>query len=231
LVREFDAFRKYDRKGAGRKIPVGWRGVAERLVAMERGFDYYHGDRKFGFGGYVDSGLWKVVAQDLVESYGLSAGSTVLQIGCDYGFLLRELLNSVSDLRVAGVEPSRFALAQVDESLRHVTTHLPGTELPHADGTFDLVICAGLVYTFDLAGAKKLLAEIVRVGRKHKYVVLATYETARELEAFNEWTPLGQTILRREQWIELLSSVGYDGDVKFTSADTLGVELVNNVQH
>lgn len=225
MIREFDAFRNYDRKGSGRSFTRGWRGVQERLVAAERGEAYYHGDRRFGYGGYRDLGRWGAVASDLIQTYGLSSGDAVLQIGCDFGFLLTELQNQNPQLRLAGLDPSTYAVNQLGESVRHLISRWEGPQVPFADNTFDLVICAGYVYTLVLADAFTLIQEIMRVGRRDAYLVLASYETAQDLEAFREWTLLGETVLRKEQWEQLLSKADYTGDVKFTSAADLGLSL------
>jgi len=224
-IRELDAFRAYDRKAQGRVVLRGWRGVHERLVASQRGYDYYQGERRFGLGGYSDLGLWKPVAKDLAGLYNLNKDSRVLQIGCDFGYLLRDVLEVVPGIHVAGTEASTYALEQVDPALRYAIIKLDGPELPYAAKSFDLVICAGAVYTMNLDGALKLLKEIQRVGRFQRYVVLATYEDCHELEAFKEWTLLGQTILRKDQWYQLLELAGYQGDVYFTSAKSLGLTL------
>ena len=41
-------------------------------VAREYGKDYWDGDRKFGYGGYIYDARWEVVAKGLIKTYGLS---------------------------------------------------------------------------------------------------------------------------------------------------------------
>ena len=61
--------------------------------AKEYGFDYWDGDRRFGYGGYKYlPGRWKKAAETLIRDYGLGPGSRILDIGCGKGFLLYEML-------------------------------------------------------------------------------------------------------------------------------------------
>ena len=60
-------------------------------VAKEYGYDYWDGDRKYGYGGYRYDGRWKIVAQRLADHYKLQPGQKVLDVGCGMAHLLYEL--------------------------------------------------------------------------------------------------------------------------------------------
>ena len=63
------------------------------LKAKQYGAEYWDGDRRYGYGGYTyRAGYWTPVAQQLIDTYKLTAGSKVLDLGCGKGFLLHELL-------------------------------------------------------------------------------------------------------------------------------------------
>src|SRR3954465_5612285 len=50
--------------------------VARMLMAKKYGPDYWDGDRRYGSGGYKFlPGRWKPVAEALIKTYGLTAGS------------------------------------------------------------------------------------------------------------------------------------------------------------
>src|SRR5262245_47129648 len=57
-------------------------------IAKRFGKEYWDGDRKYGYGGYVYDGRWAPVAEMLVRHYALSNASSVLDVGCGKGFLL-----------------------------------------------------------------------------------------------------------------------------------------------
>ena len=59
------------------------------MKAKEYEFDYWDGDRRYGYGGYkFIEGRWKPVAKALIDIYGLKNGSKVLDVGCGKAFLL-----------------------------------------------------------------------------------------------------------------------------------------------
>ena len=51
------------------------------IVAKEYGYDYWDGDRKYGYGGYRYDGRWRSVAQKLADYYKLMPGQKVLDAG------------------------------------------------------------------------------------------------------------------------------------------------------
>ena len=63
------------------------------IKAKEYGFDYWDGNRRFGYGGYkYIPGRWKPVAEELIKIYNLKSDSKALDIGCGKGYLLHVLL-------------------------------------------------------------------------------------------------------------------------------------------
>src|SRR5438132_7365308 len=75
------------------------------LKAKEYEGDYWDGDRRYGYGGYKFlPGRWKPVAQALISTYNLTAGSKVLDVGCGKGFLLYEMMQLEAGLEVAGFD-------------------------------------------------------------------------------------------------------------------------------
>ena len=59
------------------------------MKAREYEFDYWDGDRRYGYGGYryIDD-RWKKVAEPLIEIYSLGPDAKILDVGCGKAYLL-----------------------------------------------------------------------------------------------------------------------------------------------
>jgi len=184
--------------------------------AREYEFDYWDGDRRFGFGGYKYlAGRWKPVAEALAEIYQLRPGSSVLDIGCGKAFLLYELTQVVPGLRVRGIDVSAHALATAKEEVRpFLSRHGAQAPLPFADGEFDLVISLNTLHNLRLFELAAALPEMQRVG-KQGYLAVESYRNARELFNLECWALTAHSFFDTEEWVWLYDRFGYRGDYEF----------------
>jgi Methyltransferase domain len=186
------------------------------VKAKEYEFDYWDGDRRYGYGGYkfID-GRWKPVAQALIDIYGLKDGSSVLDVGCGKAFLLYEMKKILPGLKIAGFDISKHGLAEArDEIKPYLFRYRAQDRYPYGDGAFDLVISLGCLHNLRLFELETAVAEINRVG-KSKYIMLEGYRN--ELEQFNLecWALTAESILHTSEWIWLYNHFGYTGDYEF----------------
>lgn len=184
--------------------------VAE--VSKEFGFEYFDGERKFGYGGYRYDGRWQQFARDLAEHYGLEPSHSVLDVGCAKGFLLHDFADAVPGIEIAGVDVSEYA---VDHAMEDVKPHLhvaSATKLPYPDNSFDLVVSINTLHNFRLPDLEVALGEIERVGRGGKYLVLDGYRTEREKVNLMYWQITCESFFTPEEWQWLFDRVGYTGD-------------------
>lgn len=222
-MREFDALSNYPEPTQPRVVHPNIRTIHNRIVASYRDKAFYDGERNDGYGGFKYDGRWAPIAQNMIEQYSLDCGSSVLHIGCDKGFLLHEFLQISPTIKVRGTEVSDYAISCTIASTKEFVQKASFTELPFADGEFDLVIAIGAVYSLNLPDAIKCLKEIQRVGKGNSFITLGAYETEEDLRLFRYWTLLGSTILSKEDWVEVLNHVGYTGDYKFNTASSLNL--------
>jgi SAM-dependent methyltransferase len=190
--------------------------VACMVKAKEYEFDYWDGDRRYGYGGYryID-GRWKPVAQALIDIYGLKNGDKVLDVGCGKAHLLYEMTRLLPGLEVTGFDISQHGLAEAKEDIRpRLFRYRAQDPYPFGDRSFDLVISLGCFHNLRLFELQSALREVERVG-KNKYVMVESYRT--ELEMFNLecWALTAESLLDTAEWIWLYQHFGYTGDYEF----------------
>ena len=220
-LREFNALAGYPEPKEPRVVGPGVRTIQHRITATYRGREFYDGDRSCGYGGFSYDGRWLPIARNMCREYGLGGSSAVLQIGCEKGFLLHDFRQVHATMKVRGTDLSAYAVASAMPSVKREICQAPATALPFADGEFDFVIGIGVVYALNLADAIQSLKEIQRVGKGKSFITLASYTTEEDLRLFRSWTLLGTTILREEEWVEVMNHANYAGDYTFTNARTL----------
>lgn len=190
--------------------------VACMLKAKEYEFDYWDGDRKYGYGGYKYlAGRWKPVAQALIDTYGLKAGSKVLDVGCGKGFLLYEMQLIEPGLELTGFDISNHGLASIHPDLRaNLFNYRAQDPLPFGDNSFDLVISLTTLHNLRLFELKTALGEIERVGNQG-YIMLESYRNELELFNLQCWALTCESFFDTAEWIWLYQNFGYSGDYEF----------------
>src|SRR5471032_2392175 len=89
------------------------------VKAKEYEFDYWDGDRRYGYGGYrFIEGRWAPVAQALIDTYGLKDGASILDVGCGKAFLLYEIKKLLPNARIAGFDTSNHGLASAKDEIK-----------------------------------------------------------------------------------------------------------------
>ena len=70
-------------------------------ISKKYGYDYWDGNRKFGYGGYkYIPGRWEQVAKKFIKKYKLNNQSNILDLGCGKGFLWFEIKKFFQKLRL-----------------------------------------------------------------------------------------------------------------------------------
>ena len=186
------------------------------LKAKEYEYDYWDGDRRFGYGGYKYlAGRWKPVAEAFIDKYGLTNNSSVLDVGCGKAYLLYELKLLLPDLRVKGFDISKHGLNEAKENLKEdLFIHKAQEKYPFEDNEFDLVISLGCLHNLRIFELRTALGEIERVGTSG-YIMLESYRN--ELEQFNLqcWALTCESFFDKKEWEWIYNHFGYTGDYEF----------------
>lgn len=184
-------------------------------VAKKWGYDYWDGERQFGYGGMHYDGRWRPVAEEMAAHYGLKAGDRILDIGCGKGFLLYEFTQVVPGLEIAGLDISQYGVENAKEEVRPYLKVGNCTELPFDGGTFDFVYSINTfhnLYNFELSAALK---EMQRVGKEKRYICVESYRDEREKANLMYWQLTCETFYTPEEWIWFYGHAGYVGDDDF----------------
>jgi hypothetical protein len=208
-MREFNALKDYPTSAT--KRVVGTRNIEHRITSSYRGREFFDGPRDCGYGGMQYDGRWKSIAKAIVEEY---KPNSVLQVNSEKGYLLNDL--EALGCEIVGIEPSSYARRHSLHN-EHIVSHW--IQWPQK---FDLVIAIGAVYTLNLPDAMECLRRIEATGF-NAFVTLAAYDTPDDYWLMREWSLLGTTILKRDEWREVLRHVGYTGDYWFVTASSLNL--------
>jgi SAM-dependent methyltransferase len=146
----------------------------------------------------------------LVDELPLPRAARVLELGCGAGTYVREL--SARGHRAVGLDyafPSLARAAAADPERRASYVSADGYALPFRSGSFDLVVCIGVLQA--LSGPERLLDEIVRVLRPAGVLVVealnasgvvAMVRRAREILAGRPPRLCFHSVFRVRRWLQ-----------------------------
>lgn len=185
------------------------------VIAKQYGYDYWDGDRKYGYGGYRYDGRWRAVADKMAAHYDLRPGQKVLDVGCGMAHLLYELTQSVPGLEVCGIDISDYALEHAKEEVRPFLRKAPAQALPFGDDSFNLVISLATLHNLRVYDLKKAVQEIERVSKGHSYIMVESYRNDREEMNMLYWQLTCASYYAVDEWEWLYKEWGYTGDHGF----------------
>lgn len=184
-------------------------------IAKQFGFDYWDGDRKFGYGGFKYDGRWQKVAKAMADYYDIKAGDRILDVGCGKAFLLYDFTQMVPGIEVRGIDISEYAIQNSKKEVRPFLHVDNAVSLPYDDNSFDLVISINTLhnlYCYDMVSALK---EMERVSRKNKYLVVESYRNENEKVNLMYWVLTGECFFTPNEWKWFFDLAGYTGDYSF----------------
>lgn len=223
---EFNLLNEYPQLDKPRFVSKNKRTIDHRIVSSQRDKDFFDGDRNYGYGGFKYDGRWKDIAKKVIDRYKLDNTSKILQINCEMGFFLHDIKKILPNLEVYGIETSSYAYQNFyDEDIKSNVSLVDNyCKLNYENNYFDFILCIGAVYTLNLTDIIKILKEIVRVGKNKSFINLASYETHNDYWLMKEWSLLGTTILKKDDWKKILKYVNYKSDFSFTNANSLNIK-------
>ena len=184
-------------------------------IAKKYDFEYWDGDRRFGYGGYKYDGRWGAVARKLIDFYNLKSNAKILDVGCGKGYLLYEFNKLLPQAEIKGFDISKYAIDNAKEEVRpYIFRHRAQDKYPFADKEFDFVFSNTTLHNLCVGELKLALTEIERVG-KRKYLIVESYRNEEELFNLQCWALTCQSFFNAHEWIWLFKEFGYTGDYEF----------------
>ena len=206
-----------------KSLPSTKRNIKNRFVrktkdeireACKFGKMYFDGPRSYGYGGYHYDGRWISVAKDIIKHFKLKKGSTLLDVGCAKGFLVKDLCDQGID--AYGIDISKYAL---DNSIKEIKSRLSiasADNLPFKNSSFDCVISINTIHNLNRKNCIKALKEIMRVSRNKSFVQVDSYYDEKQKELFEKWVLTAKFHDYPKNWIKIFDSINYDGDWYWT---------------
>jgi ubiquinone/menaquinone biosynthesis C-methylase UbiE len=199
------------------KRPIEERGkliVEEhRIIARKFDREYFDGDRLTGYGGYnYHPRFWQETVKRFRDHYQLKPDASVLDVGSAKGFMLHDFKQLMPELKITGVDISRYAREHALESVQSVLHTASADQLPFSDNSFDLVICINTVHNLALDRCKQALREIERVSKGNSFVTMDAWRNEEEHKNMLKWNLTALTYMHVDQWKQLFAEVGYTGD-------------------
>ena len=186
------------------------------IKAKQYEYDYWDGDRRYGYGGYkYMPGHWNPVAESLIENYKLDNDSSVLDVGCGKAYLLHEMKLILPGLRVVGFDISNHGLSDSRPEIRD-NLFIARAQDPYKfnDNEFDLVISLGCLHNLRIFELQIALSEIERVG-KQGYIMLESYRNEQEQFNLQCWALTCESFFDHEEWPWIYNHFGFTGDYEF----------------
>lgn len=210
---EVDLLAAYPRTPRNVKERGATKTEEDRAVARQFGRDFFDGDRRHGYGGFAyHPRFWTPVVPAIASHFGLSARSSLLDVGCAKGFMLHDFARAMPGLTLRGVDVSEYAIANAIEDMRSCVQVADARHLPFADKSFDVVISINTIHNLDRDDCAVALNEIQRVARLGAFVTVDAYRDDEEREAMHAWNLTARTILHVDEWKRFFRDVGYTGD-------------------
>ena len=117
---EFNLLEGYPEPKSVRKVSKNLRTIKQRIVASRRDFDFFDGERNYGYGGFSYDGRWKPIAERILNNYFEKSGGNFLQLNCEKGFLLHDIKELNKNINVYGIETSKYAISKSMSTIKKI---------------------------------------------------------------------------------------------------------------
>lgn len=213
MGQKIDLMANYPKTKRDVKDRVATKTEKDRVIAREFGRDFFDGDRKHGYGGFsYNPRFWQPVIPTFQKHFGLTASSSVLDVGCAKGFMMYDMAELIPGITVKGVDISEYAIENAIENMKSHVQVDNAKYLPFMDNSFDVVISINTIHNLVQDECAQALQEIERVSRGKCFITVDAYRNDEEKELMYAWNLTAKTIMHEDEWVRFFEDVGYTGD-------------------
>ncbi|MBT4765070.1 methyltransferase domain-containing protein [bacterium] len=185
----------------------------DKRIAQKFGKEFFDGSRNHGYGGFsYNPRFWQPVVPRFQKHWNLKSNDSVLDVGCAKGFMLYDLKESIPDLKVNGVDISKYAIANTKKEISRFCQVANAISLPYDDSSIDVVISVNTLHNLNESDIKMALLEVERVKKRGSFITLDAYRNDEEKERMEAWNLTAKTVMHVNQWKEFFNDIGYTGD-------------------
>ena len=185
--------------------------VKAMKIARKYGFDYWDGNRKYGYGGYIYiDGYWSGVAKKIIKFYNLKNNSSILDIGCGKGFLLFEIKKILPGISIKGIDISKYSINNAKEEIKSslIVSDIISYKFKKK---FDLIISINCLHNLEIFELTKVIQKIVKYSRK-SYIAIEGYKNILELFNLQCWALTANTFFSKREWQWFFKKNNYKGE-------------------
>ena len=217
MLKQIDFLQEYNRSTKRDYVArvTGFDKAECSAKARQWGYDYWDGERQYGYGGYRYDGRWLPLAKQLAEHYQLKPGDRILDVGCGKGFLLYEFTQAVPGLEVVGLDVSAYGIEHAKDEVKPFLKVGHARSLPFPDKSFDFVFSNTTLHNLPPQDLYPAIKEIERVGRRDKYICVESWRNEREKANLLYWQLTCESFYSVEGWRWWYEHCGYTGDYGF----------------
>jgi len=213
LGREIDILVNYPKAQRDLSARLESKSEETRAIGRRFGFDYFDGDRNYGYGGFnYHEKFWQPVIPTIIENYHLEDSSSVLDVGCAKGFFLYDLKQALPNISIKGIDISEYAIENAKMEVKEYLEVASATKLPFKNDSFDFVISINTVHNLNREDCAVSLQEIERVSGGNSFITVDAYRNDEEKARMEAWNLTALTMMSVDEWKSFFLEVGYTGD-------------------
>ena len=177
-------------------------------VARKYEFDYWDGDRRYGYGGYKYlDGYWTPIAKKIIKKFKLSNKSTILDIGCGKGFLIFEIKKILKDIKIEGIDISKYSIKNSKKEIKNCLKVADINKYKFKK-KYDLIISINTLHNLEIFQLTNVVRNIIK-NSKNTYIAVEGYKNLKQLFNLQCWALTANTFFSKNEWIWFLKNLKY----------------------